>query len=171
MSMMSGLLNNILITAGSCILPMVVGIAVCVVCNKNQSLSKIAHIFGAFFESFCPIVTIVFLFYCVFGQLQLNRIVICIIGFSISFMGYMPLRYEPKNSMLKNLAVNGLGLVSTAFKWSFAAGWIAVADLLKFASMQMAKTYDVASFVIVFFISFVIVFALEMIKVFVNEKL
>lgn len=171
MTMMSGLLNNILITIGSCILPMIIGVVVYSVCNKNESLSKIVRIMGAFFESFCPIVIIVFLYYCVFGQLQLNRMLICIIGFTISFMGYMPLRYEHKNSLIKNLVVNSLGLISTAFKWSFAAGMIAVADLLRYANMQMAKTYDVASFVVVFFISFVVVFVLEIIKVFANEKL
>lgn len=171
MSLFQGLLNNIFITVGSCILPISVGFAAYWLCNKNESLTKIARICGAFFESFCPIVTIVFLYYCVFGQLHVNRILVCIIGFSISFIGYMPSRYDPENSMIKNLVVNTLGLISTAFKWSFAAGWIAVADLLKFASMQMAKTYDVASFSVVFFISFVIVFALEMIKFFVNEKL
>lgn len=171
MSLFQGLLNNILITIGSCLLPMIVGIASYFVCSKNESLTKIARICGAFFESFCPIVTIVFLYYCVFVQLNANRILVCIVGFSISFIGYMPLRYEPKNSIMKNLVFNTLGLISTAFKWSFAAGMIAVADLLRYANMQMVKTYDVASFVTVFFISFVLVFILETLKVIVNEKM
>lgn len=171
MSLFQGLLNNIFITVGSCLLPLAVGFAAYWLCNKNESLTKIARICGAFFESFCPIVTIVFLYYCVFGQLNVNRILVCIAGFSISFIGYMPLRYEPKNSIIKNLVVNTLGLISTAFKWSFAAGMIAVADLLRYANMQMARTYDVASFVTVFFISFVLVFILETLKFIVNEKM
>ena len=152
-------------------MPITVGFIAYWLCNKNESLTKIGRICGAFFESFCPIVTIVFLYYCVFGQLHINRILVCIIGFSISFIGYMPLRYEPKNSMIKNLVVNTLGLISTAFKWSFAAGMIAVADLLRYANMQMAKTYDVASFITVFIISFVLVFALETLKFILSEKM
>lgn len=39
MSMFQGLLNNVLITVGSCLLPMIVGIAAYFVCSKNESLT------------------------------------------------------------------------------------------------------------------------------------
>lgn len=54
MSLFQGLLNNILITIGSCLLPMIVGIAAYFICSRNESLIKLAHLCGVFFESFLP---------------------------------------------------------------------------------------------------------------------
>lgn len=42
MSLFQGLLNNVLITIGSCFLPMIVGIAVCFVCSKKRIANKIS---------------------------------------------------------------------------------------------------------------------------------
>lgn len=175
-SLFQALLNNIFITAVSCLLPLAVGFTAYWLCNKNEHLTMIARILGILFESFCPIVTIGFLYYCglgqLNGQLNVNCILICIIGFSISFIGYMPLRYDPKNSIIKNLVVNTLGLISTVFKWSFTTGMIAVFDLLTYA--KMARTFGVASsfvFIPVFFISFVLVLILETLKFIANEKM
>ena len=108
MSMFQGLLNNVLITIGSCLLPMIVGISAYFVCSKNESLTKLAHLCGVIFESFCPVITILLMYYCVFAQTRLNGILVCIIGFSISFLGYMPTRYNSDYSFLRMLQSMGL---------------------------------------------------------------
>lgn len=169
--MFEGLLNNFLITGGSCILPLVIGVASYFLCDKNKQLSKLAHFCGAFFESICPLLTIVVLYYCVFGNVRLNSLIVCIIGFSISFAGYMPARFSTDDSMLKNLAINGIGLFSTIFKWSFCVCFIGVRDMFNVANLQRARTYESNYLWIPFIISFGIIFILEIMRFVVKENM
>lgn len=171
MSMIQGLLNNVLITVGSCLLPTIVGIAAYFVCSKNESLTKLAHLCGVIFESFCPVITILLMYYCVFAQTRLNGILVCIIGFTISFLGYMPTRYNSDYSFFKNIAVNGIGLVSSIFKWSFCASFIGAVEMLRVANIQMSRTYDPSSFWTAMIISFVVLLVLELMKYVAKEKL
>ena len=133
--MFQGLLNNVLIAVGSCLLPMMVGMAAYFVCSKNELLTKLAHLWGVIFESFCPAITILLMYYCIFAQTRLNGILVCIIGFSISFLGYMPMRYTSDDSFFKSVAVNGIGLVSSIFKWSFCASFIGAVEMLRVANI------------------------------------
>lgn len=171
MSLFQGLLNNVLITIGSCVVPFVIGIAAYFVCSKNESLSKLAHLVGIVFESFCPVITILLMYYCIFGNSRISAIWVCIIGFSISFLGYMPTRYDSDYSFFKNTVVNALGLASSVFKWSFCASFIGTVELLRVANIQMSKTYDASSFWTVLLISFVVIFILELVKYIAKEKL
>lgn len=168
--MFEGLLNNLLITGGSCILPLMVGVASYFLCDKNKQLSKLAHFCGMFFESLCPLLTIVVLYFCVLGNVGLNPLIICIIGFSISFVGYMPARFSMDDSLLKNLAVNGIGLVSAIFKWSFCVCFIGVRDMFKVANVQRMSTYESNYLWIPFIISFGIIFILEIMRFVVKEN-
>lgn len=169
--MFEGLLNNLLITGGSCILPLMVGVASYFLCDKNKQLSKLAHFCGMFFESLCPLLTIVVLYFCVLGNVGLNPLIICIIGFSISFVGYMPARFSMDDSLLKNLAVNGIGLVSAVFKWSFVTRFIGFNEMLGYAYMQHARTYESYYLWIPFVISFGIIFILEIMRFVVKENM
>jgi len=171
MSMFQGLINNALITVASCILPMVVGIASYFVCSKNESLSKLAHLCGVIFESFCPVITILLMYYCIFSRTRLSAVLVCIIGFSISFLGYMPTRYNSDYSFFKNAAVNGIGLVSSIFKWSFCASFIGTVEMLRVANIQMSRTYDPSSFCTAMIISFAVLLVLELMKFVAKEKL
>lgn len=171
MSLFQGLLNNILITIGSCLLPMIVGIAAYFICSKNELLTKLAHLCGVLFESFCPIITILLMHYCIFSQTRLSAVLVCIIGFSISFLGYMPTRYNSDYSFFKNIAVNGIGLVSTIFKWSFCASFIGAVEMLRVADIQMSRTYDPSSFWTAMIISFAVIIILELMKFVAKEKL
>ena len=171
MSLFQGLLNNILITIGSCILPMIVGIAAYFICSKNELLTKLAHLCGVLFESFCPVITILLMYYCIFAQTRLSAIWVCIIGFSISFLGYMPSRYNSDYSFFKNVAVNGIGLVSSIFKWSFCASFIGAVEMLRVANIQMSRTYEASSFWTAMIISFAVIVVLELMKFVAKEKL
>lgn len=171
MLLSQGLLNNILITIGSCILPFAVGTAAYFVCSRNEVLTKLAHLGGMFFESLCPIITIVIMHYCILSQTRLSASWVCIIGFSLSFLGYMPTRFNSDYSLYKNTIVYGLGLASTIFKWSFCASYIGAVEMLRVANIQMARTYDPSSFWNAFIISFVTILILELMKFFAKEKL
>ena len=171
MTIWQGLINNFLITVASCVLPLMIGTAAYFVCSKNDVISKLSHLVGTLFESFCPVITIVLLYYCVFSQSRLNATLVCIIGFSLSFLGYMPTRYNSEYSFFKNTIVNGLGLISSILKWSFCASFIGVVELLRVANIQMSRTYDPSSFWTAFIISFVALLILELMKFFAKEKL
>ena len=111
------------------------------------------------------------MYYCVFAQTRLNGIMVCIIGFTISFLGYMPTRYNSDYPFFKNIAVNGIGLVSSIFKWSFCASFIGAVEMLRVANIQMSKTYDPSSFWTAMIISFVVLLILELMKYVAKEKL
>lgn len=169
--MFEGLLNNLLITGGSCILPLIVGVVSYFLCDKNKQLSKLAHFCGMFFESFCPLLTITVMYFCVLSELYLNPMVICIVGFAISFIGYMPTKYNCEYSLYKNIAVHGLGLVSVVFKWSFVARFVGFNEMLGYAYMQRARTYESYYLWIPFVISFGIIFILEIMRFLVKENM
>lgn len=171
MSLFQGLLNNILITIGSCLLPMIVGIAAYFICSRNESLIKLAHLCGVFFESFCPVITILLMYYCIFAQTRLSGIWVCIIGFTISFLGYMPTRYNSDYSLIKNIAVNGIGLVSSIFKWSFCASFVGTVEMLRVANIHLSKTYEPSSFWTAMIISFAVIVVLELMKFVAKDKL
>ena len=71
----------------------------------------------------------------------------------------------------KNVAVNGIGLVSSIFKWSFCASFIGAVEMLRVANIQMSRTYDSSVFWTVMIISFAVVIILELMKFVAKEKL
>ncbi len=173
MIFIEGLTNNILITAGSCVIPLLIGIlAYCLpAVFKKEILSRIVRLFGVFFESLCPLAVLLFLFFLLGKYSAVNMMVYTIIGFTICFIGYMPVRYDSRNSLVKNLVVNSLGLISTVFKWSFVSGTIGVLDLLRSAQMQVARTFDSTPYIYVFIISVAIIFFIELLRYIANELL
>lgn len=172
-SFLKGLLNNFLITIGSCVVPMVVGVLTYLYCRKKATVPKYIRLFGIVFESFCPILTILMLVYFIFGRAipSVGPMAIAIIGFSISFLGYMLTRYNSDYSLTKNIVVNGIGLFSTAFKWSFLASSVGVVEMLGAFKEYEAFRYTVKPFWIVFIVSFIVIFILEFMKYIAKEKL
>lgn len=171
MELFKGLLNNFLITGCSCILPLIIGLAMYFICVKNKNLCKVAHFFGMFFESICPLLTIMIMYFCVLRKVQLNPLLVCIIGFTISFIGYMPTRFNKKDSLIKNLAVNGIGLISSIFKWSFCASFIGVKDMLGVAKILQSKTFEAYYLWVPFLVAILIIFILEIIRFVIKEKM
>ena len=82
----------------------------------------------------------------------------------------MPARYEAKNSLTKNLAVNTVGLVSTAFKWSSVACIVSVTELFRVVQNYVAYG-TIVPLIIAAAIMGVILLALELTKAFLNHKL
>jgi len=172
-SFLKGLLNNFIITIGSSVVPMIVGVLSYLYCRKKASVPKYIRLLGIVFESFCPIIVIVFLIYKFFGSTILASfpIWIAITGFTISFLGYMLTRYNSDYSLAKNIVVNGIGLFSTVFKWSFLARSIGVVEMLGAFNMQVKTTYRTGSIWIVLIVSFIVIFILELMKYIAKEKL
>ena len=171
-SLFRGLLFNLLITVGSCIIPIIVGFLIYMSCNNQGRIPSWVKVFGLFFESFCPIVTLCLLYYAVFSRFRgFNSVLTCILIFTICFLGYMPKRYSLDLSFKKNFIVNTIGLLSYAFKWSFCITVIAVYDMLARARQSLALRADCLSFGIAFIISFVIIFILESMKCMTKENL
>lgn len=170
MELFKGLLNNFLITGCSCILPLIIGLAMYYICMKSKNLCKFTFLWNVF-EGVCPLLTIMIMYFCILRKVQLNPLLVCIIGFTISFIGYMPTRFNNKDSLIKNLAVNGIGLISSIFKWSFCASFIGVKDMLGVARILYVRTFEVYYLLLPFAISIGIVFVLEIMKFVIKEKM
>jgi hypothetical protein len=154
---------------------MAIGIAAYILGNKVPLVYKIARFVGAFFESCSPFFTIILIFYSgaiLISEPLVGREASVIIGLTICLLGYMPARYEAKNSLAKNLAVNIVGLVSTAFKWSSVACIVGVVELFRVAQIYIANAYGLTwELVIAVVITGGILLALELTKSILNNKL
>lgn len=168
--MFIALFRNIIITFSSCVVPMIVGVLAYHFYNRNHPISKFLRICSTVFESICPVVFLVLIYFAL-NTIKIDRVLFSIIAFSISFIGYMPARYNPDHTAVKNTIVNSLGLVSTIFKWSFCVSMIGVADLLRTGTMKMSISYNPLHLVPVFLISFVVCLLLEFGRYLAREKL
>lgn len=90
---------------------------------------------------------------------------------TLSFLGYMPTRYNSDYSLIKNIAVNGIGLVSSIFKWSFCASFVGTVEMLRVANIHLSKTYEPSSFWTAMIISFAVIVVLELMKFIAKDKL
>ena len=164
-----GLKLNILITVLSCIIPIAIGFVVTNLSKNNTALFRPIKAFGYVFESFSPILLIVVLFYCVF--FHWNRMLLYVISFTLAFMGYIPSKLQEEHSFIKDFAVNSVGLLSHAFKWSFCVRILGEMELLGFMTRNIQKSYQTGIVWVGLIISFVIVFALNMVKFILEERL
>ena len=176
MNLGEGLLNNILLTVLSCIVPLLFGCLMTVLFALTKKLRFIRNIFqgtSLISESLCPAITIIVVFYLPGMVLAngLDRWLAVILGFTISFLGYMVKRYDQRDSILKNLLVNSLGLTSTVFKWSFVVGYVGVLDMLRAGTKYMAVTVSLWGVLITLAISFVILLVIEGIRYLLKELL
>ncbi len=163
---------NISITVASCILPLLIGIAVCYVCGRTNALTKAARIFGIIFESLSPAIMIVLMLYAFpWDKAADASFWACVIGFSICFAGYLPLRYKPSDSPAKNIVVHSLGLASTVFKWSMCSRLVAGMGLLQYGFAEFYKNWDMSAFVVALVLSFVITLLLEAAKYIAEQKM
>ena len=172
MQILNGLLNNILITVLSSILPFMVGVVFTILAKQKVFLKRGVKAASYIFECFVPIITMLFLFYNVSflaKTTEIPRIVFCIAGFTISFLGYMSARYREDWSIIKNIIVNALNLVLTVFKWSFVASFIAVGDLTRQLMMITQRSFEGSILWLGLIIPFVILFIFHAIKYVLEE--
>ena len=150
---LKGLSVNLLITFASCIFPLNFGILTSVFARLNSKVEKVFSWLSLPVESFCPLVFLAALFYGTnLFDISVYRNIIPIVAFSICFIGYMPARYNSGYSLIKNILYNGIGLISTVFKWTFCLGFIGVDELLRTAGVLNMRYFSGKPYIIAFLI-------------------
>ncbi len=162
-----GLLVNITITALSCILPIIVGIVSNKICKQNQILFQPAQLCGIIFESISPILMTAVLYF----LMNFGPMLSCVMGFTISFIGYMSAHFNQEYSFAKNTIVNSIGLISNIFKWSLCVSFIGVRDIFGTTRVYCMLSYEMTGYLISLIIVFAIIFILELAKFVVKEKM
>ena len=158
-----GLSRNLLITALSAIIPLGLGVLFTFFASRNRIAETVFSWMSLPSECVCPVLTMLVLYYQVLADLgiDVSAIAAAVIAFTCCFSFYMPARFVRSDSFLKNVLVNGLGLLSSLFKWSFCVSFIGIVDMLKVASMMGNKAYNYWYYVIPFMVCLIIVGCLE----------
>ncbi len=159
---LSGLGTNVLIVILSSILPLVVGIGLTVLMHftRKTALPKVFRLVSVLPESIAPIALILVAFFFV-SATATQSILPVVITLTVCFLGYMVIRYDDRDSLIKNILVHGIGLLAELFKWSLAiCGTVAVRDLVKSTSLIVGRTYEFAYYFIPLIISFCILIVL-----------
>lgn len=166
-----GSMTNILITVFSCILPLIAGVAINYLCSQSKEMSTVSKLGGILFESICPPIMLIAIYFIVFGRGNVNSTFACILGFNICFIGYIPAHYNENYSFKKNTIVNGIGLVSNIFKWSFISYIIGGRDILRNTMMFLQSfSKPFIPILLASIVSFSILFILKMAK-FIAEQI
>ena len=137
-----GLMNNILITLASCVLPVAVGIGFNSLGNafrNHNGMQRFLHIFGGVFHCLCPVI-LMFMF---FRTFYLSRTTTVVLAFSLAFLGYIPAHYNKNYSLMKNNILGIINLFSIIFMWSFISYYIGVVDALAYAERGAQAEYIV----------------------------
>ena len=140
-TIIQGLINTILIVICSSVIPFITGLIFNLIASKSSVANNIFSWLSLPLEIICPVIFLIIIYYTIPSG-DISTVFIASAVFSIIFAGYMPARFSPSFSFGKNILYNGLGLVSSIFKWSFCVGYIGCMDLLKATQMIFARTYD-----------------------------
>ena len=169
--LLKGFANNILITGLSAILPLIIGIPLCYFASRSKIADSIFHWISIVTECLCPLVLLVAVFYlpATMIDIRLPREFVAYLALTVCFLFYMPAHFNKGDSFLKNTLYNGIGLISSIFKWSFCIGYIAVFDLLKAATNAFTSSFETLWFIVPILISVIILFILELGKRFVRQ--
>ena len=164
-----GLMNNILITLASCVLPVAVGIGFNSLGNafrNRNGMQRFLHIFGSVFHCVCPII-LMFTFYHTFHNI--TRSMTIILALSLSFFGYIPAHYNRSDSLMKNNILGVINLFSAVFMWSFVISYLGNAEALGYA-LSVAKTsWQFEGFVPLLFKAGIIFMLLQALKLIAEE--
>ena len=168
----TGLLNNILITVLSAVLPLGAGIGSTFLLNavKVKGFRIAMRIVGALFYSLPPIVLLLVMYYNGV-MLRPDPMVSVVLALTVSHLGYFMLMYDPNASAGKNIAVNSLGLLSSLFAWSFAASMIGCRELLSIAKLGMTATFTTGSIIVALIIAAAALLALNIPRVILKETM
>lgn len=137
-----GLMNNILITLASCVLPVAVGIGFNSLGNafrNHNGMQRFLHIFGGVFHCLCPVILMLMFF----RTFYLSRTTTVVLAFSLAFLGYIPAHYNKNYSLMKNNILGIINLFSIIFMWSFISYYIGVVDALAYAERGAQAEYIV----------------------------
>ena len=172
-----GLFNNLLITLLSAVVPLCLGVLLTFLASKSRIMETIFSWLSLPTECACPILLMLVLHFSVISDVQrmlpfafpVPAVVTAILAFTLCFSFYMPARFVRGDSFLKNVLVNGLGLISSMFKWSFCVSFIGISDLVSECRMMGNRMYDYRYYVIPFIVCIVIVIWLEVGKRLVKQ--
>ena len=163
-----GLLNNILITLASCVLPTAVGIGFNSLGNafrNRNGIQRFLYIFGSVFHCLCPII-LMFTFFYTFHNI--TRSMTIILALSLSFLGYIPAHYNRSDSLMKNNILGMINLFSSVFMWSFVFSYLGK-EALSYA-LSVAKTsWQFEGFVPLLFKVGIIFMLLQALKLIAEE--
>ena len=163
--------GNISITLLSCICPIVVGILLTLLCRTHRVVGMIVGWLSVPIECLCPIVLLYVIYFFAGSLLPISPFILCVLTFSIAFIGYMPARYVREYSLLKNVLYNALGVIRTTFMWSFCVSVVGQSDLLGFSRQLFGRTYDSLYFIIPLIVSFLCLLCIEVMRVAIKQFL
>ena len=159
-SLLSGAALDLLIVFLSALIPLFFGIGLTVLFHftRNTPLPKIFRYLSIVFESLAPGVLILCVYFSkLFAILLGSNLTAAIVALSICFLGYMPFRYTASESLLKNIFVNGLGLLASLMKWSISlVSLIGVSNLLGVARAYTGRTYNFSGYGLALVIAFLL---------------
>ncbi len=142
-SLLKGFAGNLLITVLSFIFPFIIGTVFNILANKFKLADTISNWISLPIEILCPVTLFPLCYFVLFPSgKKIVSFLIIIIVMTITHLGYMPARHNKDKSILYNILYNGLGLISSLFKWSFCVGIINVMDILEVASVYLSRTYN-----------------------------
>ena len=162
-TILKGFGTNFLLTLLSIIFPLGLGILFTFLCSKNRTLAKVFHWVSLPFECICPVALMGAMYFFVFSNLDSGLFPI-VLTFNLAFLGYMPARYDRSMSAGRNIAYNGLGLVSAVYKWSFCVCIIAYIDLFYAANIVRSRIYQGIVMLIPLAVSFVVIAVIEVLR-------
>ncbi len=174
---LEGLGMNLLLTALSCIIPLIFGVVFILISKTHIITHRIVKLLSQFGECLSPLVVLFFAYfglpYALRSLFGLNATITsfwaCTIGFSICFLGFLPARQKSEYSIIKNILVNTVDLISTVFTWSFVASVLGCNEMLNVTRRIVAFTFHSEYYLIPLAASFVVLVVLKTIKYLLEE--
>lgn len=139
---LEGLLTNLLIVAVTFVCVFPIGLLLSFFASKSKTAGKVFNWLSLPFECLTIITALFFVYYSVNRLFGLSALITTLVVFTICFIGYMPARQDPNASFLKNILYNGLGLISTVFKWSLVSSIIGAPGIVRQAQNVAAITFN-----------------------------
>ncbi len=164
-SLIRGFGYDLLVTVLSVFFPLLVGCGLTVLMHFKRAgaLPKVFRYLSVLTEGLAPAAVLLFCYFGLFGRSEIPPFLVASVALSVCFTGYMVYRYEARDSLLKNLLVNGIGLVADLLKWSFCTlSFITIQNVTRAVGNVVSRTYEpfIPYFVLVLF-TFGILFVLH----------
>ena len=166
----SGLLNNLLIVLLSSIVPIGAGIGFTFAMRaiKKRGIRILLRILGVLSYALAPMALMMCLF---FNLYHLESLTVIVLSLSLSHLGFFLVFYDNGSSAGKNIAVNILGLLSSVFMWSMAAGYIGYGEMLRICNLYAAKYYVTSYYFPALIAAFAVLLALNIPRMILKERM
>ena len=168
--LLTGFVNNLLVTVLAAIIPAGVGIGLTFLMKAvdQRGLRIPLRVIGAVFYSLAPTALLTFLYFCVMATAR-SQMVPVILTLMISHLGFFPMFFDAGASAGKNIVVNLIGLFASLFMWSTISSLIGYHDIVYVGTMARQSTFDAKYCVIVLLITFVFLAVLNVARMILKE--